>query len=161
MASISYINITAAPAKLLHVHAQRPILSNTIHWEPTSFTQCTRTDDHIGTCTADSSSHMNGVILKRGCLYSAVKEVIRLTCQGDKAKGIHAWLHHLPEVHILMIEDITVRYNIKHKLGRQCNSNIVTAVNVPHHGCEEALHIMIAHFRSCEFCDRTKTLQHR
>ena len=63
------------------------------------------------------------------------------TCQGDEAQSVHARLHHLPEVHVLMVEDVAVGHHVEHELRGQRHTHIIPTVYVPHQRREEALHI--------------------
>ena len=53
------------------------------------------------------------------------------TLQRDEAKSVHAWLHSIPVVRVVLAEHIAARVDVVQQLRCQCDTNIVTTVHVP------------------------------
>ena len=104
----AHIDVTAPVAELLEAHSECPILSHGVHREPARLLQGSAPQDHIG------------------------------TGQRDEAEGVHAGLHHLPEVHVLVVEHVAIRDDVVHELRRERDTDVVAAVDVPEHRHEEA-----------------------
>jgi hypothetical protein len=94
----AHIHISAPVTQLLEAHAKCPIFCDGVHREPSSLVQSTAAQNHVG------------------------------TSEGDEAEGVHAWLHHLPEVHVLVIENITIGDDIVHQLRRKRHSDVISGV---------------------------------
>ena len=71
------------------------------------------------------------------------------TGEGDEAEGVHAGLHHLPEVHVLMVEDVAVWVDVVHELRAQRAANVVARVDVAQHDLRNKHKVKHA-FRSAE-----------
>jgi hypothetical protein len=94
--------------ELLEAHAEVPVLRDGVHREPARLVQVAGAQDHVG------------------------------ARQRDEAERVHAGLHHLPEVHVLVIEDVAVGVHVVHELRRERDADVVAAVDVAQHEVEEA-----------------------
>ena len=59
------------------------------------------------------------------------------TCAGNESKGIVSGLHVLPEVDVLVIEDVAVQVEVVEALGGENHAHIVTAIHHRQHLEEE------------------------